>query len=370
MNNVLERLKEISSAVMFAAEGRETEQVLERIAQISAELVHARYAALGVPNKDGGLRYFKVSGMTPEQVAKLPHLPHGKGLIGAIMQERRPIRLERMQDDSRSAGFCAQHPHMQSLLGVPIQIGQQLFGVLYLSDREDGQPFSEDDEVLIETMAGYAALAIAGTYLSDQQSRLKLLEERERIGMELHDGVIQSLYALGMHLDLIRTSEQPNSDDLKPIIAGLDQVIEDIRYYILNLKSRSYHQKTVRQYFDEILGRLHIPASVKVETDIPDTVPPFTPATFESICLIANEAISNAVRHANANVIQIGVRQTENDYRIIITDNGQGFNPNNTTHQQGLGLSNIQQRARLYGGQINIRSVANEGTTVQIIIPY
>ena len=110
-----------------------------------------RYAALGVPDGKGGLRYFKVAGMTPEQIAQLDHLPVGKGLLGAVMTDRNNIRLENMADDQRSAGFCPAHPVMTSFLGVPIQVGQQLFGILYLCDRVDGQPFSEQDEWLVET---------------------------------------------------------------------------------------------------------------------------------------------------------------------------------------------------------------------------
>lgn len=369
MNNLLNVIKDIATAVMYAAEARELEQVLERIAHISRELVQAKYAALGVPDGSDGLRYFKVSGMSAEAVARLEHLPKGKGLLGAIMQERKPIRLERMSDDPRSAGFCKRHPYMNSLLGVPIQVGQQLFGVLYLCDRIDGQPFSDEDEWLIETMAGYAALAIAGSYLSDQQSRLTRLEERERIGMELHDGVIQSLYALGMQVDLMRNSAQIAPSDLGIVIDGLNQVIEDIRYYILNLKNRSYHQKGMLEYFQEMLMRLHIPEQTRVQLDAPNSAPPFTPATFEGICLIANEALSNAVRHANASEIMVQVIQDDTTLKLVIKDNGSGFNPNALTQSDGLGLKNMQQRARIYGGRVEITTKEGEGTALTIIIP-
>src|SRR5262249_4215963 len=131
---ILAQLKSIASSVMYAAEASTLEQVLERIAEVSKDLINAKYAALGIPDDKGGLRFFKISGMTPEQVARLDHLPFGKGLIGAIMDDRSSIRLDRMADDPRSAGFCRAHPAMTSLLGVPIQVGQQLFGTLYLCD--------------------------------------------------------------------------------------------------------------------------------------------------------------------------------------------------------------------------------------------
>jgi len=368
MNIVLNRLREIVSAVMYAAEGNDLEVVLERIAQVTRELANTKYAALGVPDGEGGLLYFKVAGMSPEEVREMEHLPRGEGLLGAIMNERRAIRLNNLQADSRSSGYPDNHPHMSTFLGVPIQVGQQLLGMLYLSDREDGQPFDDDDQMLVETMAGYAALAIAGAKLNDQQSRTRLLEERERIGMELHDGIIQSLYAIGMHLDLIRSDGDIQPNDLQPIINNLNHVIEDIRRYILQLRTKE-QVMTVRGCLTSIFKRLHIREDVRVEIDAPDNDPPFTPATFESICLMVNEAVSNAVRHAEATLIQISVSQKEGWFVIDIHDNGRGFNVNEIVNHSGLGLRNMQQRARLYGGQVEIETTLGKGTSLQIRVP-
>ncbi|MEO8607443.1 MAG: GAF domain-containing sensor histidine kinase [Chloroflexota bacterium] len=366
---ILAHLKEIASAVMYAAEATTLEQVLERIAEVSKDLVNAKYAALGVPDGKGGLRFFKISGMTPEQVARLDHLPVGNGLIGAIMDDRASIRLDHMADDSRSAGFCPAHPAMTSLLGVPIQVGQQLFGTLYLCDRRDGQPFSEDDVWLIETVAGYAALAIAGSQLNEQQQRLSLLEERERIGMDLHDGVIQSLYAMGMRLDLMRLSGDIQPDAIPNVIDNLNEVIEDIRRYIMNLQRRDAYQKTIRESLGDIISKFHTPDSMKIELDAPDLPPRFTPTTFEAIGQMVNEAVSNAVRHSEAKIIRVSVDRQERDLVITVADNGTGFDPDHLSHQDGLGLRNMQQRAALHGGHVEIDTALNEGTRLTIQIP-
>jgi len=366
---LLSRLKDIASSIMDASQAGSLEQVLERIALVSSELVQARYAALGVPAEDGGLRFFKVAGMSEEQVAHLAHLPRGRGLLGAIMNERKPIRLERMQDDPRSGGFCAGHPHMTSLLGVPIQVGDRLFGIFYLCDRTDGQPFSEEDEWLVETMAGYAALAIAGSELREQENRLTLLEERERIGMELHDGVIQSLYAIGMHLELIRTAPDRDRVDLEPVIYNLNDVIEDIRRYILNLKASNYVQQSIYDCLSDMVARLHIPDNVRVEIDAPRTQPPFTPGVFEAICQMANEAISNALRHANASFVKIIAGPKDGSFQISVVDDGQGFDLGTSARREGLGLHNLQQRANLHGGHVHIDTSPGRGTRVSITIP-
>lgn len=366
---ILPQLKEIASAVMYAAEGGTLEHVLERIAQVSSELVDARYAALGVPDGKGGLRYFKVTGMSREEQSRVEHLPHGRGLIGAIMHERKAIRLARMQEDPRSAGFCAHHPLMTSLLGVPIQVGQQLFGILYLCDRRDGQPFSEEDEWVIETMAGYAALAIAGSDLSSQQSRVALLEERERIGMELHDGIIQSLYAIGMQLDMMRAADQIARDELTEAINSLNIVIDDIRHFIMNLHHRNQPGQTIYECLQEIIDRLHASQSLDIDLDAPQTPPPFSGTAFEAICQMVNEAISNVMRHAEARSLKVKVKQSPHEFHIQIEDDGKGFNLQELAGNSGLGLRNLQQRAMLYHGRVEIDSTPGKGTRLSIAIP-
>jgi signal transduction histidine kinase len=366
-HDVLSQLQEIASAVMFAAEGGTVDQVLERIAHVARDLARARYAALGVPDGRGGLRYFKVSGMTIEAIREVEHLPIGLGLLGAIMEKEQVIRLARMQDDPRSVGFPAGHPPMTSLLGVPIKAGPQLMGILYLCDREDDQPFDERDERLIETVAGYAAVAIAGAMLNEQQSLLRTLEERERIGMELHDGVIQSLYAIGMHLDLMRAGDKIDKKNISQIIDSLNLVIEDIRRYILDLKSAG--NVTIYSCIRDILNRLYVPSDLQVEIDAPEEPPPFTVSTFEAICQIANEAISNTVRHAEATRLVIRTLSAQNRFQITIVDDGKGFDLDAINDHAGLGLHNMKQRARLYDGNVHIDTAPGQGTRLTITIP-
>lgn len=369
MIEALKKLKDIALAVTLAAESGTLEQVLESIARVSQELAGAKYAALGIPDGKGGLRYFKVAGMTSEQTKQVGHLPTGKGLIGAIIDERKTLRLDTMQDDPRSAGFCAGHPGMTSLLGVPVQVGSRLFGTLYLCDRVDGQPFSEQDQWLIETLAGYAALAIAGSQLGEQQSRVVLLEERERIAMELHDGIIQSLYAIGMQLDLARSSDAITPGDLSPSISALNAVIDDVRSYILDLKSRESTRKTIYATLHEMVQRMHVPDTHKVSIIAPDEYPPFTPGIFEGITQIVNEAFSNAIRHADATQITIATSQDDRAFELTITDNGQSFDLDTARGGSGLGLRNIQQRALMYGGQLSIEAQPGKGTRIHLRLP-
>ncbi len=219
-------------------------------------------------------------------------------------------------------------------------------------------------------MASYAALAIANLSLQEQRNRLAMLEDRERIGMELHDGVIQSIYAIGMEVQLLpSTSGSIQAEGFDRVIRGLNNVIEDIRSYILNLKSAHYAQKTVRECFDEVILRLHVPEELEIHLDAPDSPPPLQSATFEAVCQIVNEAVSNIVRHAHATEASIYTESGKDLFQVIIQDNGRGFNLTEALDQNGLGLRNIQQRAKLHGGEVGIETAPTEGTRLTISIP-
>jgi signal transduction histidine kinase len=370
MGSLLAHLKDIALQVTQAAEAATIEQVLEQIAHASRELVHARYAALGVPDEEGGLRYFKVSGIDQEQAQRMGHLPRGLGLLGVIQKNRVALRLDNMASDPRSVGFTKAHPSMTSLLGVPIQLGDTLYGLLYLSDKEDGSSFSEQDQWLVEVMASYAALAIANLSLQEQRSRMAMLEDRERIGMELHDGVIQSIYAIGMQVQLLpSTSGSIQAEGFERVIQGLNTVIEDIRSYILNLKSSHYAQKTVRECFDDVILRLHVPDELTINLEAPNSPPPLQSATFESVCQIVNEAVSNIVRHAQATEASIYAQSEGGYFTVVIQDNGRGFQFAEALKRNGLGLRNIQQRVKLHGGEVSIETEPEKGTSLTITIP-
>src|SRR5579862_8326855 len=270
---VLATLKDIAEAVVHAAEAGTLRQVFQQIAYVAQQLVHSRYAALGIPSGTGTMMYFEVAGLEPDAIKRIAHPPIGRGLLGVIMHEREILRLEHMHEHPRSGGFPENHPYMDRLLGVPVQTGEQLFGMLYLTDRLDDQPFTQEDQWLVESLAGYAALAIAGTALSEQHGRLTLLEERERVGMELHDGIIQSLYAIGMQLQLLKLTKPDVSDEVSNTTHSLDAVIEDIRHYILNLKVANYEQQTMRACFIDVIARLHVPETLKIEVMAPDRQP-------------------------------------------------------------------------------------------------
>jgi len=169
-----ERLAALHRASLELVQDISLESLLERIAIVACEQVSARYAAVGVLNENGELDQFIPIGMTPAEIQKMAHPPRGKGLIGALRNSRQTIRLKNIADDPRSAGFPAHHPKMHSFLGVPIRLGESQLGQIYLTEKIAANEFSHDDEIVIETLAAYAAVAISNARLYQE------LRQRDR----------------------------------------------------------------------------------------------------------------------------------------------------------------------------------------------
>ena len=161
------RLRALLHATQAVVEPIELPLVLERIVRAGVELVDAEYGALGVVAPEGGLEEFIHVGMAPDLVAKIGHLPEGHGVLGALIDDPRPIRLRHISDDPRSVGFPAGHPAMEAFLGVPIRVRDEIFGNLYLSNPRAGE-FSQQDEDMITALAATAGFAIANARLYDE----------------------------------------------------------------------------------------------------------------------------------------------------------------------------------------------------------
>jgi len=144
--------------------------LLRRIVEAACELAKARYGALGVIDTTGGLEQFVHVGMDVDAVARIGHLPEGKGLLGALIEDQRPIRLQKMTDDPRSVGFPEGHPPMTSFLGVPVRVRDEVFGNLYLSECENGE-FTAEDEELVSALAATAGVAIENARLYEEARR-------------------------------------------------------------------------------------------------------------------------------------------------------------------------------------------------------
>ena len=166
-----ERLAALHRASLELVQDISLDSLLYRIGVTAAEQASARYAAVGVLDEDGGLERFIPVGMTDEEIAQLEHSPRGLGLIGALMRSAETIRIPDITKDARRVGFPQNHPMMTTFLGVPIRQGNRPLGQIYLTNKTDDKNFNDDDQLVIETLAAYAAIAISNARLYKQLIR-------------------------------------------------------------------------------------------------------------------------------------------------------------------------------------------------------
>ena len=220
--------------------------MLQRIVEIAVELTGARYGALGVLSPDGAsITSFITVGITDEERDALGDPPTGHGLLGALIRDARPIRIPDIADDPRSVGFPPHHPPMRSLLGVAIAGRGRIFGNVYVTDKQGRRSSTKKTSACCSSLRRRRRIAVENARLIDEAERnarelrrLEVLEDRERIAKELHDGVIQSLFAVGMSLQGLATrSADPGTQHrLDLAVEDVDRAIRDLRNYIFGLR--------------------------------------------------------------------------------------------------------------------------------------
>lgn len=365
----------LTQAAGGVVEGLSLSKTLQRIADMVQELVNVKYAAVGVPDEEGhGLRAFITAGIMPEHARMIDHEPLGRGLLGEILRTDKPIRLDDLQQDARSVGFCDHHPHMKTFLGVPI-IGRnnQRLGNLYLCDRKDGQPFDELDEYMVVLFASFAAIAIENAKLHQRLQAAALRGERDRISMELHDGIIQDIYAVGMKLEIIRGQAQLNSDgqaQFQAVLRDLNHIIDDIRHYIRDLSNANKTQATTfQQQVENLVQHFRDFSGIVVTLDVPDILPALTDNQRHSLAQILREALANIAKHAKATSAKVKIYSKDGNIYLVVEDNGVGMTLNQIRDPDHYGLRNMEQRARRLRGFLEIESEINQGTIITLIIP-
>jgi two-component system, NarL family, sensor histidine kinase DevS len=545
-----DRLAALHRASLELVSDLSLETVLERIVKLAREQASARYAALGIMNSSGDLEKFIPIGMLEEQVKSMGFPPQGNGLLGILRSDRKTIRIPYIEDDSRSVGFPSNHPHMKSFLGVPVLLGDELLGQIYLTDKLNYHEFTEQDERVIETLAAYAAVAISNARLYDQllrrddelsqrnedlklinevasaltgamdvqeilsktleqvikyldveigeiflredgeqelrlslhqgeftqtltikdrfrlgegiigkvaqtgklvinyniengefqcihpriieegfhciacipllaggkvvgvmtaasrreqlydkreknllsaigswagitienerlnhqARRLAVLEERERIGMDLHDGVIQSIYGVGLALEYIRVAmeedPEPAKEKINDSIASLNETIRDIRAYILDLRPREFHGEGLLQGLKRLIAEFQTNCATQINLVAPDDgLLDIPAANATAIFHICQEALANVAKHSRAKQAQVHLWTAKERLVLEVSDDGLGFDLKKMSVTLGHGLSNMQARARKVGGDVEITSAMNNGTTVLAWVP-
>jgi signal transduction histidine kinase len=264
---------------------------------------------------------------------------------------------------------------MRSFLGVPIVAGGEVIGAFYLTDREGADEFSAEDQELIELLAAHAAIAMTNARLYERSRELSILDERNRLALELHDVLSQKLFALALAADSAETLLDVDRDEARAQLARLRELtheaLEELRYLILELRPPELERDglaiTLRKHV-EVLRRVQGGAP-ELELEL-EVEPPPEPDRDRELLRIAQEALHNAIRHAGAT--RVALRLATDDGRLVleVRDNGNGFDPESPAlRAQRLGLTSMEQRARRLSGRLEITSEPGTGTVVRVEAP-
>lgn len=331
---------------------------------MAQETTGARYAALGVRNEHGTLQEFIHVGMDPVMAGHMTHLPIGRGLLGRLIEYPETIIVDDLTTHPESAGFPNHHPLMSNFLGVPITAGEAVFGNFYLTDKPDG--FRQEDATMVEALAAIVGAAVSAAQLNERIRRVALVEDRERIARDLHDAVIQELFAVGLGLQALQATvpDERTVTRLDQAIAGIDQAIDALRGFIFDLRSVGASVIDPQHAVHRLVSRLVSNSQIAAEVTVAG-VDPAQADLFDDALQVIREAVSNAVRHSGAQHLRVTVSGDDHGLTVVVTDDGRGFDPD--TIHRGMGLGNISSRVRDRGGHVEIRSDA--GTRIVAFLP-
>jgi signal transduction histidine kinase len=364
----LDALDEATQAISAVLD---LDEVLQLIVDRVRALTTARYAALGIVDPRGRIERFITSGLSASERERIGNPPRGLGLLGLIVREGRSFRVADIADHPQAYGFPPGHPAMTSFLGVPVTATGRPVGNLYLTDKETAHEFSEADQRLVEMFARHAGIAIVNAQLHRQVGRLAVMEERDRIGRDLHDGIIQSLYAVSLSLEdvpeLVRDAPDEADRRVDRAIDDLDKVIRDMRSFVHGLQPEALGGTDLGAGLAALAEEYRHNTLVEAELLLdPDADPGYGADGNAQLLQLAREAMSNAARHARSRHLTIELRR-EGDFSVLeIADDGSGFDPATAVDPGHHGLPNMRARADAIGARLVIDTEPGRGTRVAV----
>lgn len=376
-------LAAISAALLAMNRQLDVRDVLQTIVASARELLDAEYAALGVPDDHGGFAQFVVAGVSEERWKAIGPLPRQHGILAAMLHDATPQRLADVRKDPRFGGWPAAHPRMTDFLGMPIADGEEVLGALFLANKRcaPGEPptngekcaFTEDDEDLLRLLAQHAAIALTNARLYERSRELTIAGERARIGHELHDAVAQKLFSLRLTAQaaaaLVDRDPARAKAELHEVARLSAEAVDELRAAVVEMRPAALDEDglvaTLRTQA-QVLDRAHS-ASVTFTCEGVRALPA---SQEEALLRVAQEALHNALRHADASRVRVTLERRGPGVALTVADDGTGFDPGAVrTAGRHLGLVSMRDRAGGVGGRLTVQSEPGKGTVVEMEVP-
>jgi signal transduction histidine kinase len=362
----LEASREIANAILSR---KELATVLELIADHARGLVGADLASVHIPVP--GTEELVVEAATGAHADDLRSVrfPIEGSISGEVVRLGRAILIENAAEDSRAFQPVVQLGHLGPAIFVPLSSQGKAFGTLAAANLVGGRRFSHDSVRVLETFAAQAALALESARAQTELQRLAILDDRERIAKELHDGVIQALFAVGMGLQgtAIMSGDEELANRIEGAVGEIDRVIRDLRNYIFGLRPGILADRQLHQALHQLGDEFQQKSGVVTIVEVDPSAAAELSATAGDVVQLVRESLSNVGRHAEASTVRVSLYRRGDNVVIEVDDDGVGFDTG--AARRGEGLPNLEKRAATLGGSAVIESTPDDGTTVRLILP-
>ena len=352
------------------------EEILQLIVDAAAELIGTPAVAVYLLKPGSSELEIAAARALAPPPAGSPALSPANSLAGLVVGGRGPAVVAETRDRPELA-----FPNLRdgttprSVAVAPIRVAGKTLGAIEAYSTEPNH-FSEDDQALLAAFADQAATAIESARLYSQAGELALLQERDRIAKELHDGIIQTIYAVGLNVDYCRLALREDPDEVERRLAeagaGLNRAIEEIRGYIRDLTRQAGDEPDLREAVRALAGEYARsgPDRPRVTVEVDDAAATALPAGRRADVLrIVREALANASRHAGVGEVKVCAGVDQARLVLSVVDNGVGFDVAAASAEGHHGLRNMVARARGLGGHLDLRSSPGRGTSVELVVP-
>ena len=364
------KLRRLLDAVLMIEAYVELPVLLRHLVEEACSLVDARYGALGVLNEARtGLEQFVTVGLSESEEQSIGPRPTGRGVLGLLITEPTPLRLADLASHPDSYGFPPHHPSMSSFLGLPVRVRGDIYGNLYLTDKQGEVDFSDEDEALAEALSVAAGIAIENTRLNDRVRVLSVLDDRDRIARDLHDRVIQRIFAVGMTLQ--GATRLP---DLAQVMTRVDKAVDDLDSTITEIRHAIFQledgggQRGLRHSVLELTNELSPMLGVRPKVTFRGPIDAGVPQQVaDHLLAVLREALTNTGKHAQATHIDVTLAVTD-DVSLEVADDGTGLELP-LPAGEGMGLVNLRSRAEKLGGTFEVEASETGGTRVLWRVP-
>jgi signal transduction histidine kinase len=418
----LRRLLDV--ALALGAE-RRTEPMLQRILAAARELAGAEYAAIGVPDGNGGFALFLTSGVDAQTWERIGALPRTHGVLGAILYSPEAIRMPDITQDPRFGYYPRHHPVMRSFLGVPIVAGGEVLAELYLAEKTGAPEFTEDDERVVGMLAAHAALAVSTAQRAERARELSVAQERNRLARDLHDSITQTLFSLSLAAESATALRGLDGRGGGGVAGGADRVggadggdgeggadsgggadgggggggadrvggadgggggklaeqlarvrllsataLTELRSLVETLRPPDVDAEGLAAALRKRVALLRRVHDTPIELTVRGAARRPTRTVEREVLQVANEALANALQHAEAGRVTVTLEIAERLVRLEVADDGIGFDRAEVRRSSGrFGLTSMRERAEALGGVLRVETEPGEGTVVRLEVP-